>query len=84
MSLIRKSNFPYDNQFASLLSAFDVFAVGYLLAPIGSLFFGYIGDQFGRKRALSLSILAMAIPTALISVIPSYQYIGIAAPLLMV
>ncbi|MCZ4711531.1 MFS transporter, partial [Legionella pneumophila] len=46
-------------------------------------FFGYIGDQFGRKRALTLSILAMAIPTALISVVPSYQYIGIAAPLLI-
>ncbi|CZL19223.1 TPA: MFS transporter [Legionella pneumophila] len=81
--IIAATYFPNDNQFASLLSAFGVFAVGYLLAPIGSLFFGYIGDQFGRKRALTLSILAMAIPTALISVIPSYQYIGIAAPLLI-
>lgn len=81
--IIAAAYFPNDNQFASLLSAFGVFAVGYLLAPIGSLFFGYIGDQFGRKRALTLSILAMAIPTALISVIPSYQYIGIAAPLLI-
>ncbi|HAT2073514.1 TPA: MFS transporter [Legionella pneumophila] len=81
--IIAAAYFPNDNQFASLLSAFGVFAVGYLLAPIGSLFFGYIGDQFGRKRALTLSILAMAIPTALISVVPSYQYIGIAAPLLI-
>lgn len=81
--IIAATYFPNDNQFASLLSAFGVFAVGYLLAPIGSLFFGYIGDQFGRKRALSLSILAMAVPTALISVVPSYQYIGIAAPLLI-
>ncbi len=81
--IIAATYFPNDNQFASLLSAFGVFAVGYLLAPIGSLFFGYIGDQFGRKRALTLSILAMAIPTALISVVPSYQYIGIAAPLLI-
>ncbi|HAU1787950.1 MFS transporter [Legionella pneumophila] len=79
--IIAATYFPNDNQFASLLSAFGVFAVGYLLAPIGSLFFGYIGDQFGRKRALTLSILAMAIPTALISIVPSYQYIGIAAPL---
>lgn len=78
--IIAATYFPNDNQFASLLSTFGVFAVGYLLAPIGSLFFGYIGDQFGRKRALTLSILAMAIPTALISVVPSYQYIGIAAP----
>ncbi|HAT1727781.1 TPA: MFS transporter [Legionella pneumophila] len=81
--IIAATYFPNDNQFASLLSAFGVFAVGYLLAPIGSLFFGYIGDQFGRKRALTLSILAMAIPTALISIVPSYQYIGIAAPLLI-
>ncbi|HBB7077229.1 TPA: MFS transporter [Legionella pneumophila] len=81
--IIAATYFPNDNQFASLLSAFGVFAVGYLLAPIGSLFFGYIGDQYGRKRALSLSILAMAIPTAMISIIPSYQYIGITAPLLI-
>ncbi|WP_262055388.1 MFS transporter, partial [Legionella pneumophila] len=81
--IIAATYFPNDNQFASLLSAFGVFAVGYLLAPIGSLFFGYIGDQFGRKRALTLSILAMAIPTALISIVPSYQYIGITAPLLI-
>ncbi|AOU64442.1 MFS transporter [Legionella pneumophila] len=81
--IIAATYFPNDNQFASLLSAFGVFAVGYLLAPIGSLFFGYIGDQYGRKRALTLSILAMAIPTALISAVPSYQYIGITAPLLI-
>lgn len=81
--IIAATYFPNDNQFASLLSAFGVFAVGYLLAPIGSLFFGYIGDQFGRKRALTLSILAMAIPTAMISIVPSYQYIGITAPVLI-
>ncbi|CZL29471.1 MFS transporter [Legionella pneumophila] len=81
--IIAATYFPNDNQFASLLSAFGVFAVGYLLAPIGSLLFGYIGDQFGRKRALTLSILAMAIPTAMISITPSYQYIGITAPLLI-
>ncbi|HAT2048210.1 TPA: MFS transporter [Legionella pneumophila] len=81
--IIAATYFPNDNQFASLLSAFGVFAVGYLLAPIGSLFFGYIGDQYGRKRALTLSILAMALPTAMISIIPSYQYIGITAPLLI-
>ena len=81
--IIAKTYFPHGDQFASLLSTFGIFAVGYLLAPIGSLFFGYIGDNFGRKYALTLSILAMAIPTALISLIPSYQYIGITAPLLV-
>lgn len=81
--IIAATYFPRDNQFVSLLSAFGVFAVGYLLAPLGSLFFGYIGDHFGRKRALTMSILAMAIPTAMISVVPSYQLIGVVAPLLI-
>ena len=81
--IIASTYFPNDSQFASLLSAFGIFAVGYLLAPLGSIFFGYVGDRFGRKRALTLSILAMAIPTAMISVIPGYQSIGITAPILI-
>ena len=79
--IIAATYFPSNNQFISLLSAFGVFAVGYLLAPLGSFFFGYIGDRLGRKRALTLSILAMAIPTAMISIVPSYNLIGVAAPL---
>ena len=71
--IIATTYFPSDNRLSSLLSAFGVFAVGYLLAPLGSLFFGFIGDRFGRKRALTLSILAMAIPTAMISIVPGYQ-----------
>jgi len=81
--IIAATYFPQDNQFASLLSAFGVFAIGYLLAPLGSIVFGYIGDHYGRKRALTLSILAMAIPTALISLVPGYVTIGIAAPILI-
>src|SRR6185437_16245733 len=72
-SIIASTYFPKDNQFISLLSTFGVFAVGYLLAPLGSFLFGYIGNKYGRKRALTLSILGMAIPTSLISVLPSYE-----------
>ena len=75
--------FPNDNPIASILHVFGVFAVGYLLSPIGSVFFGYIGDRFGRKRALTLSILAMAIPTAMIAILPGFKTIGIAAPVLI-
>jgi MHS family proline/betaine transporter-like MFS transporter len=75
--------FPKDNPISAMLSAFGVFAVGYLLAPIGSLVFGYIGDRYGRKRALTLSILGMAIPTSIISVLPGYQAIGLLAPILV-
>lgn len=66
-----------------MFSAFTVFAVGYLLAPLGALLFGFIGDHFGRKKALTISILAMAIATAMIGLVPSYNAIGIAAPILI-
>lgn len=81
--MIAMTFFPKDNPISAMLSAFGVFAVGYLLAPIGSLVFGYIGDRYGRKRALTLSILGMAIPTSMISVLPGYQVIGLLAPILV-
>lgn len=68
--IIADTYFPKSSHFAALLSAFGVFAVGYLLAPLNSIVFSYIGDRYGRKKALTLSILAMAIPTAMISIIP--------------
>ena len=79
--IIAANYFPNDNRFVGLLNTFGVFAVGYLLAPLGAVFFGYIGDRYGRKRALTLSILAMAIPTSMISILPGYNMIGIAAPI---
>lgn len=80
-SVIAATYFPSGDQFSALLSAFSVFAVGYILSPLGAVFFGYIGDRYGRKHALTLSILAMAIPTAMIGLVPSYQAIGVFAPL---
>ncbi len=81
--IIAATYFPNDNPVSALLSAFGVFAVGYVLAPLGSIVFGYIGDRYGRKRALTLSVLAMVIPTSLISILPGYQSIGMAAPILI-
>jgi len=68
--------FPAQNPTISLLSAFIVFAIGYIMRPLGALVFGYIGDRFGRKNALSLAILLMAIPTTIIGLLPSYNDIG--------
>jgi MHS family proline/betaine transporter-like MFS transporter len=73
--------FPADSYFASLLLGYLVLAVGFLAYPFGSLLFGYIGDKYGRKRALLLSISLMAIATSLIGVIPSYQQLGYLSPL---
>lgn len=81
--IIAATYFPSDNSIASILHVFGVFAVGYLLSPIGSIVFGYIGDRYGRKRALTSSILAMAIPTSMISILPGFKTMGIAAPILI-
>ena len=80
---IGRAFFPQQNQVAQVLSAFGIFAVGFLMRPVGGALFGYIGDHFGRRIALSVSVTAMALPTFLIGVLPGYAVLGIAAPLLL-
>lgn len=75
--------FPNNDPLASLLLTFVVFGVGFVMRPLGAVIFGYIGDKFGRKNALSLTILIMAFSTFSIGLIPSYASIGVAAPLLL-
>jgi MFS transporter, MHS family, proline/betaine transporter len=75
--------FPSEDKLASLISTFGVFAIGYLMRPVGAVIFGILGDKLGRKRALEISVVMMAIPTTLIGVLPTYPNIGVAAPLLL-
>lgn len=82
--IIGKLFFPSDDPTVELISAFGVFAAGFIVRPIGGLVFGHIGDLFGRKRALVLAILLMAIPTAIIGMLPSYNQMGVMAPILLV
>jgi MHS family proline/betaine transporter-like MFS transporter len=82
-TIIASTYFPESSSFVGLLNTFVMFAVGYLLAPLGSILFGYIGDYYGRKAALKISILAMAVPTAMIGLVPGYHTIGIAAPMII-
>jgi MFS transporter, MHS family, proline/betaine transporter len=72
--------FPHEDPVAQLLSAFGVFAVGYLVRPFGGALVGHIGDRYGRRTALTFSVAAMAIPTFLIGLLPGYATIGLAAP----
>ena len=76
--------FPADDPTASLLAAFTVFAVGFLMRPVGAIVFGHIGDRYGRARALLISVAMMAIPTVLMGLLPTYATIGVAASFLIV
>lgn len=76
--------FPSQHPTTSLIAAFGVFAAGFLMRPLGAVLFGHVGDNWSREKALSLSVLAMAVPTFLIGVLPDYQQIGLAASVLLV
>jgi MHS family proline/betaine transporter-like MFS transporter len=79
-SAIGRQFFPHEDPVAQLLSAFGVFALGYLMRPVGGALIGHIGDRFGRRGALTFSVIAMAIPTFLIGVLPGYSTLGLLAP----
>jgi len=76
--------FPSGDRLVSLLAAFGAFAVGFLMRPVGAVIFGYIGDRYGRAKALIFSIAMMALPTFAMGLLPTYQSIGVAASLLIV
>jgi MHS family proline/betaine transporter-like MFS transporter len=82
-SVIAAEFFPGADRMASLLDTFGVFATGFLMRPIGGLLFGLVGDRLGRKRALELSVLVMAVSTTLLGLLPGYATIGVAAPILL-
>lgn len=63
---------------------FAVFAAGFIIRPVGAIIFGSIGDRYGRRVALVIGILTMAIPTAGIGLLPPYETIGILAPIILV
>ena len=76
--------FVSSDPYVSHMLTFGVFASGYLVRPLGSIFFGYIGDRVNRDLALSLSLVLASISTFLIAVIPGYKEVGVTAPLLLV
>jgi MHS family proline/betaine transporter-like MFS transporter len=82
--IIGKTFFHDDNPTTQLMAIYATFAAGFLIRPLGSLVFGPIGDKYGRRTALSLSISLMAIATFAIAVIPSYASIGVFAPILLI
>ena len=80
---IGRAFFPSEDKVAQVLAAFGIFAVGFLMRPVGGALIGYIGDRLGRRAALTFSVAAMAIPTFLVGVLPGYDTLGLAAPILL-
>jgi MFS transporter, MHS family, proline/betaine transporter len=76
--------FPAKDPLTSLLLSFSVFAVGYLVRPLGGLVLSHFGDKYGRRKVFIFSILSMSVATAAIGVLPTHATIGVTASILMV
>src|SRR5215468_3876783 len=74
--------FPRSSRLAALLAVFGVFAAGYVMRLLGGAAFGHIADALGRRRALLLSAVAMALATALVGCLPTSAALGALAPVL--
>lgn len=73
--------FPSENQTASTLGSLLVFAISFLIRPLGGMFWGPIGDRLGRRRVLATTIILMAAATFCVGLLPGYGTIGILAPI---
>ena len=76
--------FPPGNQTAALLAAFATYAAGFLVRPFGALIFGRIGDLVGRKYTFLVTIVVMGLSTVFVGMLPTFQTIGYAAPIILV
>lgn len=81
---IAKKFFPSEHEVAALLASFAAFGVGFLARPLGGAVIGRIGDKRGRKTALLVTIFGMAVGTVGIGLLPTFETIGIMAPVLLV
>jgi MHS family alpha-ketoglutarate permease-like MFS transporter len=77
------SFFPKGNPTVQLLNTAGIFALGFLMRPLGGYIFGRIADRMGRKQSMTLSVLLMSVGSLLIAITPAYQRIGLAAPILL-
>ena len=76
--------FPKGNPGIAVVSAMAIYGVGYVARPIGAWYFGRLGDRIGRKKVLYITIALMGVATTLIGFLPTYQQIGLFAPILLV
>ncbi|GAA3581195.1 glycine betaine/L-proline transporter ProP [Amycolatopsis ultiminotia] len=82
-SVIAKLFFPSGDTAASLLLTFAAFAVSYAARPLGAVIFSHLGDKHGRRTPLAVSVILIAVSTTVIGLLPTYDAIGIAAPIIL-
>ena len=82
-TVIALTFFPQTDSATGLLATFAVFALSFLVRPVGGLVWGHFGDKYGRRSALSWSILIMTVSTFCIGLLPGYNHIGLWAPALL-
>jgi MHS family shikimate/dehydroshikimate transporter-like MFS transporter len=75
--------FPSVSPFAGRLLSYSTFTIGFIARPVGGVLFGYLGDRVGRKSTLVATLILMGVSTLLIGFLPTYNQIGVAAPLLL-
>jgi len=75
--------FPSGNSAAATIASLATFGVAYVARPIGSFIMGHVGDKYGRKNVMVITLFGMGLATFLIGVLPTYEQIGFAAPLLL-
>ncbi|MDF3048303.1 MAG: proP 1 [Candidatus Midichloriaceae bacterium] len=80
---ISKAFFPNNDPIIAHISAFTVFFLGFLARPLGGALYGYIGDKISRKKSLEVSLFAMSVLTLTIGCLPTYDKIGIIAPIII-
>ena len=81
--VFNKLFFPASDPVVATLLAYTTFAVGFVTRPLGGMIFGHFGDRIGRKSMLVLTLMIMGVATFLIGLVPTYEQIGIAAPILL-
>ena len=82
-TIIATNFFPTDDDTAALLKTFAIFAAAFFMRPLGGFVFGPLGDRIGRQRVLALVILLMSAATLAIGLLPTYETVGVAAPLML-
>ena len=82
--VINTAFFPAGSPTAATLASLGTFAVGFIARPVGAMVFGHYGDRIGRKRVLTLTLVMMGLATCATGLLPTYERIGMAAPVILV